>query len=200
MFRRKLRNAAAVSACRHSEPRGNVCLWPQASVAACPGWHRRELVQAWPGSGLTLPPIDARGRWPLRRQCPLVLRNALRNTQTPAHIVPLSRARPDSLPGHESNRAGLLIGLAIVVGNAALYVNSFREQKQPARAARNEPQNAYAVSATLDYNKEILSLLGSGKTPATLLSVETEISQRGLQEQFCQRFAGCLYTCGIAVD
>jgi hypothetical protein len=92
------------------------------------------------------------------------------------------------------SRAGLLFGLAVAVGIAVLYVNPFHGQKPPVPAARKQtPQNQCAVDATLDYNKANLALWEQRKqSPAAMLSVETEIMQRRLQEQYCQRFAGCL--------
>ena len=99
------------------------------------------------------------------------------------------------------NRTGWLIGLAIVAGLGLLYVNSSHAPKKPpAPAARlHSPQNDCSVAATLDYNKIILERnerLWQHLTPAAVLSVEDEIEVRRLQEQYCQRFARCLFDPG----
>lgn len=46
-----------------------------------------------------------------------------------------------------------------------------------------------ATAAFKDYNKSKLALL----TQAPLMSVDTLLAQRRLEEQFCQRFAQCVF-------
>jgi len=59
------------------------------------------------------------------------------------------------------------------------------------RTAQEIAQNACATAAFNEYNKSNLGLLLQQGT-APLMSVETIIAKRRLQEQFCSRFARCL--------
>src|SRR5262249_22741468 len=83
-----------------------------------------------------------------------------------------------------------------------LYVNlSHAPKKPPASAARiqSPQQNECVTTATLDYNKiklERFVQLQQNPSPTAILSVEKTIEERRLQEQYCQRFARCLFDPG----
>jgi hypothetical protein len=101
-----------------------------------------------------------------------------------------------------NNRTGLFIVMAIVAGVGMLYVNlSHAPKKPPASAARiqSPQQNECVTTATLDYNKiklERFEQLQQNLSPTAILSVEKTIEERRLQEQYCQRFARCLFDPG----
>jgi len=101
-----------------------------------------------------------------------------------------------------NNRTGLFIVMAIVAGVGMLYVNlSHAPKKPPASAPRiqSPQQNECVTTATLDYNKnktERFEQLQQNPSPTAILSVEKTIEERRLQEQYCQRFARCLFDSG----
>jgi hypothetical protein len=60
------------------------------------------------------------------------------------------------------------------------------------KTAEEIKQNECAYTAAVNYNQANLALLQQ-QGSAPLMSVETAIAQRRLQEQFCQQFSRCLY-------
>jgi hypothetical protein len=98
-----------------------------------------------------------------------------------------------------NSRTGWFIVLAIVAGIGMLYVNFSHTPKKPPAARAQTPQNECATAATLDYGKivvERFEQLRQNPNPAAILSVDKIIEERRLQEQYCQRFARCLFDPG----
>jgi hypothetical protein len=99
-----------------------------------------------------------------------------------------------------TNKQWMLMGAVLVVGLAAYGV--YTATNTPSRkVAKSAPQNDCALNATVQYNKDSLALSQREADAEVALlqqgavsdSVEITIARRRLEEQYCLRFARCLY-------
>jgi hypothetical protein len=90
----------------------------------------------------------------------------------------------------------LFVGAVIVAGLVALGIKGARTQKPPlSPTAQQIAQNECAKSAFTDYLKAGLALSQQEGAALSALqpTIEITIARRRLQEQFCLRFAGCVF-------
>jgi hypothetical protein len=90
----------------------------------------------------------------------------------------------------------LFVGAVIVASLAALGIKDTRTQKPPlSPTAQQIAQNECASSALTDYVKAGLALSQQEGAALSALqpTIEITIARRRLQEQFCLRFAGCVF-------
>jgi hypothetical protein len=83
---------------------------------------------------------------------------------------------------------GRLLTIGTTLFTVALALATAQAQNLP-----TDTQRACGVAAATDYNKANLAMMQEGlQRGEPLMSVETTIAQRRLQEQYCLRFVRCV--------